>query len=220
MKQIAAMPPMPTPAGIFDLYQRYEGLGILCDQRQHGFSRRFTNRGWENNWEWIGIHFVPLNFNKSLRIANEFCDQFRDAFGLSTYAERKARLTGIDLRKDRMADASKWETFVSPENLIWIVLPYAGHINEIYTENLTQRDLTLTALTLRLAWLEKGAYPDDSVASFLVPTDRFTGKLLLYRKEGGGYVLYSAGRNLKDDGGKDQEDDDPNTGDIVVRIER
>jgi hypothetical protein len=35
-----------------------------------------------------------------------------------------------------------------------------------------------------------------------VPADPFDGQGLRYRKAGNGYVLYSIGRNLKDDGGK------------------
>lgn len=35
-----------------------------------------------------------------------------------------------------------------------------------------------------------------------VPTDPFDGQSLRYHKAGNGYVLYSIGRNLKDDGGK------------------
>jgi hypothetical protein len=50
-------------------------------------------------------------------------------------------------------------------------------------------------------------YPDaltELTPNYLpsVPADPFDGKPLRYRKTGEGYVLYSIGRNLKDDGGK------------------
>jgi uncharacterized protein YfaT (DUF1175 family) len=35
-----------------------------------------------------------------------------------------------------------------------------------------------------------------------VPVDPFTGKQLVYRREGEGFVVYSLGSNLKDDGGR------------------
>jgi hypothetical protein len=51
-----------------------------------------------------------------------------------------------------------------------------------------------------------GAYPEtlDLVAAFLggsVPSDPYTGASLVYERRGEGYLLYSAGPNLTDDGG-------------------
>ena len=39
-----------------------------------------------------------------------------------------------------------------------------------------------------------------------IPLDPFTGKALVYRTEGDGFLLYSIGQNLKDDGGKEAKD--------------
>lgn len=52
--------------------------------------------------------------------------------------------------------------------------------------------------------------------------DRFSDRLFVYRREGAGYVLYSVGRDGKDDGGRTQEEDTKHTGhwDIVVRAEK
>ncbi len=35
-----------------------------------------------------------------------------------------------------------------------------------------------------------------------VPIDPFTGKPLVYRREGEGFIVYSLGSNQKDDGGR------------------
>jgi len=35
-----------------------------------------------------------------------------------------------------------------------------------------------------------------------VPIDPFTGKPLVYRREGEGFIVYSLGTNQKDDGGR------------------
>ncbi|MCC6694294.1 MAG: hypothetical protein IT365_01560 [Candidatus Hydrogenedentes bacterium] len=53
---------------------------------------------------------------------------------------------------------------------------------------------------------EHGAYPEalDAVTQYLggkVPSDPYTGTPLMYEKRGAGYVLYSVGPNLHDDGG-------------------
>jgi hypothetical protein len=36
-----------------------------------------------------------------------------------------------------------------------------------------------------------------------IPLDPFTGESLIYRKEGDGFIVYSVGSNLKDDGGRE-----------------
>jgi hypothetical protein len=50
-----------------------------------------------------------------------------------------------------------------------------------------------------------------------VPLDLFTGKSLIYKREGKGYILYSVGVNGEDDGGKGY-DDDPAGDDLVIRM--
>ena len=58
-----------------------------------------------------------------------------------------------------------------------------------------------------------------------IPEDIFSGGPLRYKREGPGYVLYSVGRNGKDDGGRaswdnDQEHPGDNEGrdDIAIRV--
>ena len=48
-----------------------------------------------------------------------------------------------------------------------------------------------------------------------VPKDRFTDGELIYKRKSGGYVLYSLGSNLKDDGGT--VDGDWRRDDVVVQ---
>jgi hypothetical protein len=64
-----------------------------------------------------------------------------------------------------------------------------------------------TGLACRLHKGRTGAYPDDLGALVpgllgAVPIDPFTGKPLIYRRDGGGFVVYSLGSNEKDDGGR------------------
>jgi hypothetical protein len=70
--------------------------------------------------------------------------------------------------------------------------------------------LVLTAragLACRIYKLRTGHYPetlDVLVGSLLsqVPVDPFTGDPLVYRREGNGFIVYSLGSNLRDDGGR------------------
>jgi hypothetical protein len=62
------------------------------------------------------------------------------------------------------------------------------------------------ALALRAYQIEHGQYPDSlaqlrAAGSWPIPEDPFSGKELIYRRQGQGYILYSVGPNFKDDGG-------------------
>jgi hypothetical protein len=64
-----------------------------------------------------------------------------------------------------------------------------------------------TGLACRLYKSQTGRYPDSLealVPGILkeVPIDPFTGKPLVYRREGEGFVVYSLGTNERDDGGR------------------
>jgi hypothetical protein len=70
--------------------------------------------------------------------------------------------------------------------------------------------LILTArfgLACRIFKSRTGEYPDglDALVPDILselPVDPFTGKPLVYRREGKGFIVYSLGSNLKDDGGR------------------
>ena len=64
-----------------------------------------------------------------------------------------------------------------------------------------------TGLACRLFKSGTGQYPEslgELVPGILkeIPVDPFTGKPLVYRREGGGFIVYSLGSNQKDDGGR------------------
>jgi len=64
-----------------------------------------------------------------------------------------------------------------------------------------------TGLACKIYKNQNGRYPDDLadlVPGILpeVPVDPFTGKPLIYRLEGAGFIVYSLGSNEKDDGGR------------------
>ena len=68
-------------------------------------------------------------------------------------------------------------------------------------------NLTVTILALELYKRENGQYPESLnslVPEYLqaVPSDPFTTKPLIYRKEGNKYILYSCGVDMDDDGGE------------------
>jgi len=67
---------------------------------------------------------------------------------------------------------------------------------------------TRTGIACRVFKARTGHYPgmlEELVSAGLlgaVPVDPFTGKPLIYKREGDGFVVYSLGSNLRDDGGR------------------
>jgi hypothetical protein len=76
----------------------------------------------------------------------------------------------------------------------------------------TRIDAVRIILALKAYQAERGDYP-DSLASLRkalrwdLPKDPFSGKDFVYRRKGAGFILYSWGLDLKDDGGTATSDD-------------
>ena len=80
-------------------------------------------------------------------------------------------------------------------------------------------------LALKIYKTEEGSYPEslnrltpDIIPA--LPRDPFTGKDYIYRREGKGFVVYSLGENLRDDGGQWGRNRFRGEGDIVWRSQR
>jgi hypothetical protein len=66
---------------------------------------------------------------------------------------------------------------------------------------------TRAGMACRIHKGRTGQYPESLealVPGLLneVPVDPFTGRPLIYRRDGDGFVVYSLGSNMKDDGGR------------------
>lgn len=88
-----------------------------------------------------------------------------------------------------------------------VVVPVIGKVKEKQTGLMSNALLTQTAMSLMKHRLVHNGLPAtlaECDAKFLPvqPIDPFSGKPLIYKPEGNGFTLYSAGENMKDDGGK------------------
>jgi len=98
---------------------------------------------------------------------------------------------------------------------------------EYDAKHLTRIRILLTALAVEHYRSANGRLPDalaDLVPGFMpaLPQDPFAKGSLHYKRLDKGYAIYSVGPNGKDDGGRDNPDDDPSASpdDIVVTIRR
>ena len=89
--------------------------------------------------------------------------------------------------------------------------------------------LAKAAMALKAHKSHFGSYPASLSElrrrlGWQVPDDPFSGRPFVYRRQGKGFILYSWDHNLKDDGGKTNEEAhtsrDPNKGDVVWKCEK
>ncbi len=102
-----------------------------------------------------------------------------------------------------------------------LMMPATASVFDATASNLAHRDLVLAAIAARQYEQKHGDLPDSLqalVPEFLsaVPTDPFDGQALRFQTTDEGLVLYSIGRDRKDDGGSDPEQ--KREPDIIVRL--
>ncbi len=105
--------------------------------------------------------------------------------------------------------------------LVSIIMPNISRASEIHDRVVMQRRLTEVALALAVCKAERRRYPRNLVElkpKYLkeIPDDLFTEKPLRYKRTDKGYLLYSVGPNMKDDGGRGR-DEGKDCDDIVVK---
>ena len=127
-----------------------------------------------------------------------------------------ARLKELDIFSNAATDATNKNCILSS-----MFLPALPNVAPKEAIGLAMLRLAQTAIALerfraahedRYAETIKELTPEHMVA---VPMDPFDGKPLRYRKAGNGYILYSIGRDLKDDSGKRGKWSD---GDLVFSV--
>jgi len=83
-----------------------------------------------------------------------------------------------------------------------ILLPVLGKIDQNDTRTRAREAVTVAAATILAARTKTGAFPNKLPPGF---ADPFTDRPLLYRREGAGFIIYSAGPTGRFDGGKPGE---------------
>jgi competence protein ComGC len=92
--------------------------------------------------------------------------------------------------------------------LLEYTIPAAERTSEISYQGKALHEAIITISAIQRWKLDKGEYPatlDELIkAGYLIelPIDPYSDKSLIYKKTADNFVLYSIGRNFKDDGGK------------------
>ncbi len=138
--------------------------------------------------------------------------------GMKLLVERMKRL---EAKKNVSTDELRRE---SVEIMVAYLVPNLGRASELYDKVIMQRRMAEVALALAACKGDIGRYP--VILAVLkphylkkIPNDLFIEKPLHYKRTGEGYLLYSVGPDMKDDGGKGIGDG-KGCDDIVVKTKR
>ena len=174
--------------------------------------------------------FEQANWDVVLQAVNTHFDQYAEALDMPAEG-RAARLEELDaLQQQRLVRANDLAVPLNPPTPVsrqaatgWTTDALLSHssLNLELAARLrdragTRHELASIALALAVYRAESGGYPDglDALSPDIIDEvgfDSFSGQAYIYQPTDDGYVLYSVGMDLTDDGGN--EDDD-----IVIRI--
>ena len=181
-----------------------------------------------NHWhDRLGKALGEKNFRKR----RELCEKLDGDFQ-KLAAKTRSQSSGLGLAKLIAKAAvglnSESLTKRTTELLVAMLMPSLGRLVDMYDTTVTRGQLVHVASALAFHEAQRGMFPKalaDLAPKYLkaVPTDRFSGKPLVYKRQGKGCIVYSLGENLKDDGGINFDRDEDAEGeedDLVVRFKR
>jgi hypothetical protein len=125
--------------------------------------------------------------------------------------------------EDALGDRVRTHRGIPAPLLTAILFPVYSRSHAARDRAIATLGLIETALLLKAYRAEHGGYPQSlqqlsGIAGHPLPVDPFSGKPFVYHREGAGFVIYSWGPNLKNDGGKVGTIADE--GDIVMKCSR
>jgi len=114
---------------------------------------------------------------------------------------------------------------VPPRILTAILMPVYGRACIARDRAIALLDVDRIALLLKTYRAQHGRYPESlrdlaGPTGGALPLDTFSGRPYVYRRQGDGFLIYSWGPNLKDDGGVAPPPEDWQAGDIVIECRR
>ena len=228
-----------SPAGTVeavDRWQRFVRLDSIAAIRREGVGEAFAPLIGPDACAKLAD--VRVNWDRCLRTFNSWFDRAVACMRRPSFADRsKARKAfEEDLTSYRvdavMSARSPWrmittrvdaddsfEPFFRRDPVACLLahfFPHAlPHTRELHDAARADLELTMVAVALAAYRAERGRYPTalaELTPEYLkqLPRDLFVERPLRYRREAARYVLYSVGRDMRDDGGDEAKD-------IVVR---
>lgn len=240
VSQLDALPSRATVAESIDLGERFTFLDLTLQLAQgHLTLSDLELSNQEAVQQLDSLDLTTLDWDIPLRRGNQEHDRALAMLRLPTLGERQAafraynaELQSIDaslqdpaalrrrLRGRRDPDTAHAEAL--SDLLVVSVIPAVDAAQADEDVAVQGEQLLRVALALAAYHFEHGEYPrllEQLTPDFLerVPLDVFSDSLLKYHVQDDGYLLYSVGRNQRDDGGRIAYDE-PAGDDQVVRM--
>ena len=205
LADLLTLGPLPGPAEAVNEFERYAVLDQVAILATEGLNRwvDIANATGGSSVETPAKPETSVDWNRALVSVNSIFDQYCQAYRTPTPAERRRALpsvTGEPL-------ISRARLIKDPEGtIIGVLMPTFEGLALPHDVALTSRQLLKVGFALAAYKAEKGTYPERLATltpTYLkeIPRDRFAEQPLIYRRQGKGYIAYSFGPNMKDDGG-------------------
>ena len=226
--------PMPDVIDAIDHGERFFMLECVM-QLYAGDSLDGTDSGPLASQKYFG---TAIDWDRMLRNFNRWYDRIVDALREPNARKRHETVDGLisELRQmnggpatiiklilGRLGGRASKAVMTDALSNIFIRLltPIFSGLPDSRHEAVVRYDLIHITFALAAFKAEKDQYPAELAALVpayikAIPQDSFTNKPLIYKRIGEGYLLYSLGPNMKDDGGV--EDEDTGKDDIAVRV--
>jgi hypothetical protein len=166
---------------------------------------------------WV-FHLLPIPYEKSMMSGNHWHDGYLAAVRQPTYAQRHAAILACEQTANDLVH-NNHVGMLSPSWGLGLFIPALNRIEQRWETSRAELRLTRVAIALAQYKSDRGGYPQtlaDLVPNVLpaLPTDNFTDRPLIYSRKEQGYILYSVGPNMLDDGGTNA----PSADDIIASV--
>lgn len=154
---------------------------------------------------------LPVAWADCMRTTNRMLDAAVAATSYQRWADRKAALDAWQQRILEISERHPLWLALSSDWPVRMLMPALARAQGRSDGARVERQMSIAALALAEYRAEKGAYPqslEELCPKYLaaVPQDFFADAPLHYARQASGYLLYSVGEDMKDDGGKVKAD--------------
>jgi len=208
--QLAALGEMPPYAACIDEGERFLTLDIM-QTIAHGSPERrdlAANVMCHGNLDIpkgipdLAVRFWPIPCEDSMRLLNDYYDGMIAAAREPTYPRRIAALNLWNEDLVKLHGRNWIFSVVSPDLAVSALMLSPVKCENHFDETRMERRLTLIALALAEYKAGHGNYPVNLGGLPVDSNDLYVDRPLIYAPNDKGYLLYSVGPDMTDDGGK------------------
>ena len=247
-KHLRALPPISSLAGKIDVTERYIFLDTTISLARNGpqaltgiVDDNSSSPSPALNNILKGVTTTVIDWDHILRTGNYWYDEINKVNSIKLPQQRKIASEMLELRITETArDAANPASIAKQvlfsgkslreitsnqiaNILVGLLLPALTAAAPAETRHIAIQQVTLTSIAITRYKKQHDHYPDKLTAVkgvFIdeLPNDPFTGRTLKYLQNANGFLLYSFGANMTDDGGHTRADSGDGD-DIVFRVD-